>query len=201
MLIESLPPKIRAFIAFRVSAEVEAELAGFIEKLSSPRDGIRWTRRDKLHVTLKFLGAAIDSRTLASLADALRRVANLTTPLFVHTHGVGGFPDLHRPRVLWVGLQSEELAMLAAHVENAAVQSGFEPSDRPWAAHLTIGRIRSPRRIRGALKQLHEARERDFGVSRVGEIGLYRSRPSATGAIYDKLEAFPFSSPGRASVG
>ncbi len=179
----------------RVSEEVEAALAEFIEKLSSPRDGIAWSRRDKLHVTLKFLGAAIDPALLTPLKEALADIAAQTPPLFVRTRGVGGFPDLRHPRVLWAGLECDRLAELAVKIEDAAVAAGFEPSRRPWMPHLTLGRVRNPHRVKRAMKLLDAARDRDFGVSRIAGVALYRSRLAPDGAIYEKLAAFGFSAP------
>ncbi len=187
--------RIRAFVAMRVSEEVEAALAEFIQKLSSPRDGIAWSRPDKLHITLRFLGAAVDPALLAPLKEALARIAGQTPPLLVRTCGVGGFPDLRHPRVLWAGLECDRLGELAAKIEDAAVAAGFEPSRRPWAPHLTIGRVRNPHRIRRAVRLLKEAHDRDFGVSRIAEVALYRSRLAPEGAEYERLAAFGFSSP------
>ncbi len=196
--MQSLPPKIRAFVAVRVSAEVETALAEFIAELRGPRDGIAWSGRDKLHVTLKFLGAAVDSAKLAPLADALARIASETATLEVRTRGVGGFPNLTRPRVLWAGLECEGLATLAARVERAAVDAGFEASDRPWAPHLTLGRVRDPRGSRQALGLVRAAAERDFGSSRVGEMTLYRSQLLPEGSKHEGLASFRF--PGGSSV-
>ena len=108
----SLPPKIRAFIAVRVSDEVEAAIADFIEEIRSPDDGIAWSRRDKLHVTLKFLGPAIDSAKIAPLVKSIERLATGMSAFAVRTRGLGGFPNLRRPRVLWTGLESDVLVRL-----------------------------------------------------------------------------------------
>jgi 2'-5' RNA ligase len=192
--IQALPAKVRAFVAIRVSTEVEASLADFVERLRSPRDGIAWSSRDKLHITLKFLGAAVDSAKLAPLAAALAQIASETAPMEVRTRGVGGFPDLIRPRVLWVGLECAALGTLAARVEQAAA-AGFDPSDRPWAPHLTIGRVRDPRRSKAALRMLRDAPDRDFGASGIEEMTLYRSQLLPEGSVHEKLASFRFSDP------
>lgn len=188
----ALPPRIRAFVAVRVGDEVERAIADFIEEIGSPNDGIAWARRDKLHVTLKFLGAAIDAEKIAPLADSLARIAAGTRAMQVSTRGVGGFPDLRRPRVLWVGLESEALIHLAEEVE-AAASAGFGKSDRLWAPHLTIGRVRDPRRARTTLERLRGASGGVFGESRIEEMSLYRSHLSSDGSVYEKLASFPLS--------
>ena len=187
----ALPNKVRTFLAIRVGDEVEAAIYRLIEELRAPNDGVAWARRDKLHVTLKFLGTAIDSARLAPLAEAVAEVSKLAPPLQVHTRSIGAFPNLRRPRVLWTGLESQPLVRLATQVEHAAAQLGFEHAERPWAPHLTIARIRDPRRVRSLLGRLQAANQSEFGESRVSEIALYRSHLSPKGSSYERLATFP----------
>jgi RNA 2',3'-cyclic 3'-phosphodiesterase len=189
----SLPPKVRTFLAIRVGDEVEAAIYHLIEELRAPNDGVAWARRDKLHVTLKFLGAAVDSARLAPLAEAIAEVSNAAAALQVRTRGIGAFPNLRRPRVLWTGLESQALVRLATQIEGAAAPLGFERAERPWAPHLTIARIRDPRRVASLLGRLQAAEQSEFGESRVGEIALYRSHLSSTGSTYERLATFSLS--------
>lgn len=73
----SLPSKVRTFLAIRVGDEVEAAIYRLIEELRAPNDGVAWARRDQLHVTVKFLGAAVDSARLAPWPKPSRRSARL----------------------------------------------------------------------------------------------------------------------------
>jgi RNA 2',3'-cyclic 3'-phosphodiesterase len=189
----SLPTKVRAFLAIRVGDEVEAAIYRLIEELRAPSDGVAWARRDKLHVTLKFLGAAVDSARLAPLAEAIAEVGYATAALQIHTRAIGAFPNLRRPRVLWTGLESHALLRLSTQIEEAAARVGFEPAERPWAPHLTIARIRDPRRVTSLLGRLQAANQSEFGESRVGEIALYRSHLSSNGSTYERLATFPLS--------
>jgi len=189
----SLPSRVRSFLAIRVGDEVEAAIFRLIEELRAPNDGVAWAHRDKLHVTLKFLGAAIEPARLAPLAEAVAAVSDAAVAFQVRTRGIGAFPNLRRPRVLWTGLESQALVRLATQVEEAAAHLGFEPAQRPWAPHLTIARIRDPRRVRSLLGRLQAANQSEFGESRVGEIALYRSHLSSKGSRYELLAAFPLS--------
>jgi RNA 2',3'-cyclic 3'-phosphodiesterase len=189
----SLPTKVRSFLAIRVGDEVEAAIYRLIEELRAPKDGVAWARRDKLHVTLKFLGAAVDSARLAPLAEAIAEVSNAAPALQIRTRGIGAFPNLRRPRVLWTGLESQALIRLATQIEGAAARLGFEGAERLWAPHLTIARIRDPRRVTSLLGRLQAANQSEFGESRVGEIALYRSHLSSSGSTYERLATFPLS--------
>lgn len=188
-----LPSKIRAFVAVRLSAEADRALIDLIAELRAPSDGVSWARRDNLHLTLRFLGAAVDSKMIPPLADRLRDVAQRTTPFVVDARGLGAFPDLERPRVIWAALESEALLTLARCVEEAAVACGFEPERRPYSAHLTLGRVRSLRGWKRARPKLEAASERDFGRSRIETMTLYESRLSPSGASYREIGEFKFA--------
>ena len=188
---------VRAFVAVRMSEQVEESVAETIGELKRPRDGIRWVPRANLHITLKFLGPAVDSHRLQRLTAGLHQLATRTAPFEVVAAGVGAFPDLAHPRTIWVGLHSVEsgvLAALAARVETVAADYGFEREKRRWSGHLTIGRV-GDRPIAGKIRQaLHAAREREFGLSRIESITLYRSHLGPGGSSYEALATFLFQS-------
>ncbi len=186
------PPTLRAFVAVRMNAQVEESIASFIAHARTRGDGIGWTTPDKLHATLKFLGAAVDFERLAPLSDALARVASATAAFEIRTRGTGVFPNLHRPRVIWAGLESEALAHLARRVDEAASESGFASEKRRWSPHLTLGRVRGPNGAKTAARVIAAVAERDFGASRINEMRLYRSHLGAGGAVYETLARFEF---------
>jgi len=191
-----LPPKIRAFVAIRLSADIDRALAGLIDELRIPGDGISWSRAANLHLTLRFLGPAVDSNLVAPLAQSLRAVSQHSAPFVVFARGIGGFPDLARPRVIWVGLESEALIRLASEVEAAAVRTGFAPERRPFSPHLTLGRVKSLKGWARLRATLEAAWERDFGSSRIDSMALYESRLSPQGSIYREIERFGFAAAG-----
>jgi RNA 2',3'-cyclic 3'-phosphodiesterase len=196
----SLPERERAFIALRLDAAVEDAIAALIERLRAPQndirpndireDGIRWVRRANFHLTLFFLGPAVPRERLAPIADALGAIAEATAPFEIAARGVGVFPNPARPRVVWVGLDGDELAALAARVADAAARCGFAPERRAFSPHLTIGRVRSlnsPARLR---RSLGEAADSNFGVSRIERVTLYRSELGPQSSTYHELAAF-----------
>ena len=154
-----MPETVRAFVAVSVDDAVENAVAALVDELRAGRNdgGIRWVRRGNLHLTLKFLGPAVPAGKLEPLKPMLERIAAETAPFELSVRGVGGFPSLERPRVIWVGLEGEGLGQLARRVEEAAVRCGFEAEKRAFTGHLTIGRVGSYRgfdTIRRALTQV-----------------------------------------------
>lgn len=190
--LDDLPARIRAFIALDVNAEVADAIDKFTSELRSPRDAISWVRGDKLHLTLRFLGDAVDSRRLPRLVDGLEQVAAAAAPFAVRLRGTGAFPNLDRPRVLWIGLESLELIGLAGRVEAATVACGFDAERRPYSPHLTVARVREPHRFRALRPAFEQYANRDFGTVEARKMTLYRSRLAPEGSTYDPIAAFGF---------
>ncbi len=188
---------VRAFVAVRMNDQVEDSIARTVDELKHPDDGVRWVPRANLHITLKFLGPAVDSHRLQQLTAGLRQLATKTAPFEVAATGVGGFPNLEHPRVIWVGLHSVEsgaLAALASRLETVAAEYGFEREKRRWSGHLTIGRVRGDSIEDKTREALEAVRQRTFGVSKIESMTLYRSNLGPNGAHYEALATFLFQS-------
>jgi len=188
---------VRAFVAIRLNEQVEESVAETLDELKHPGDGVRWVPRANLHVTLKFLGPAVDSHRLERLTSGLHQLATRTAPFGVAARGLGAFPNLEHPRAIWVGLHSVEpgaLAALAARLETVGAEYGFEREKRRWSGHLTIGRVGERQLAAKTLDALLAARDREFGVSRIESITLYRSHLGPDAASYEALATFLFRS-------
>ena len=186
---------VRAFVAVRMNEQVEDSVAKTIDELRRPDDGVRWVPRANLHITLKFLGAAVDSHRLQQLTAGLRQLATRTAPFEVAAAGIGAFPNLEHPRAIWVGLHNVEsgaLAALAARLETVAAEYGFEREKRRWSGHLTIGRVRGESIKDETRDALNALRDRNFGVSKIESITLYRSHLGPNAATYEALATFLF---------
>ncbi|MGH7397924.1 MAG: RNA 2',3'-cyclic phosphodiesterase [Candidatus Rokuibacteriota bacterium] len=180
----------RSFVAILLDDRVRAAVAGTIERLRPLGRAVAWVPPQNLHVTLQFLGGQSEER-LAAAEAALGDAVALSAPVDVTFHGIGAFPGLARPRILWIGLAhgALEVRALQARVSDALATRGFPKEDRPWHPHLTIGRVFDDRRWRReAGPELQSAVARaattTFGTLRVAEVALMRSDLSAAGARY-----------------
>src|SRR3984957_16115591 len=189
------PKGVRAFVAIRMNEQVEDSVAKTIDELKHPHDGVRWVPRANLHITLKFLGPAVDSHRLQRLTAGLHQLATRTAPFEVAATGIGAFPDLEHPRAIWVGLRSAQWgapAALRPRRETVAAEYGFEREKRRWSGHLTIGIVRDEQINGKTHEALRAAREREFGVSRIESLTLYRSHLGPAAASYEALATFLF---------
>jgi 2'-5' RNA ligase len=181
--------QIRSFVAIEISEEVRQNLKKLSAELKSRVRDVKWVRVEGIHLTLKFLGD-ISEKMIPSLRDVIREAARMT-PFEMDVKGLGAFPNAHRPRVIWVGLEEPtgSLQELARRIEEGAKPLGFAPEDRPFNPHLTLGRVMRDGKPGNELEGLIEReRERSLGVISTKEVILFRSDLKPDGAVYTKLE-------------
>ncbi len=184
----------RLFIAVELPPEARRALASLSRTLDCGR-AVRWTKPENIHLTLQFLGNTPAGRVEA-IAAALRTTIPPLSPFRLALAGVGAFPNVRRPRVVWVGVEGERerLAELHRAVIAATQTVGFQPEDRPFKPHLTIARVQKwagrndYARIEAAL------RDSDIGrvaALPVGEVHLIRSQLKPDGPVYTSLAVIP----------
>ena len=179
---------IRAFVAVDLEPQTVQKIAETIARLRPRMPVIRWLPPTNFHLTLKFLGD-IEEAKVAPIAAALERELYPFSCFTINAKGLGVFPDLKRPRILWVGLVGGELNALASTAEKALVPFGFAAEKKTFTPHLTIGRWRQ---FNGSPKELGDEIEKwrghDFGRSNVDEVILFQSVLKPEGAVYRPLK-------------
>lgn len=179
---------IRAFVAVNVppfTLETISEIQGRFKTLGLHA---AWTRPGNMHLTLKFLGN-IDPQSLPEIINALTR-ARSRAPFRVSLEGVGVFPGWEKPRVVWVGLHDPDrnLVTLQSQLETALEPLGYPRETRPFSPHLTLGRIKSPKRCDRLQSEVASLDPIDPSPFEVNSIRLYRSDLTPKGSVYTVLE-------------
>ena len=177
-----------------LDADTRAALAAASATLGTQAAGlpVAWVAPENFHITLKFFGG-VDEARLPALIDALRATAVDRGPFDLEITGLGAFPSVSRPRVLWAGAEEGAAALgaLALAVDDAVAPLGFPREERPFTAHVTLARVREPRRAPGLAEALGAAAPRRFGRVRIEQLALMRSDLSPRGARYTGLSAVP----------
>lgn len=183
------PTLHRIFIAVELDPALRQRIVDLEDGIKQAGARLRWIAAENLHFTVRFLGE-ITPAALAQVKLATREVATATRSFPLAFQGVGAFPSLQRPQVIWVGVRegSEELAALSARLDDALARHRFPREDRPYVAHLTLTRVRD-RRVWGDLvRALSGFREVAVGTQQVDTLTVMESHLNPRGARYTRLE-------------
>ncbi len=181
---------MRCFVAIDVSEEVRFSIGGAIEQMRGLSKGVRWVPPDHVHLTLKFLGET-DNAMLLQIQERLPLLCSRHAPFALTVRGSGGFPNLRRPNVLWVGIdESEPLSLLNRDIEQSMAELGFEREEKRFSPHLTIGRIKSMDGLEAVIREWITFKDSVFGTITVGETQLMKSTLKPGGAEYSKIAGF-----------
>ena len=176
---------IRIFIAVEIPKTVKESIAKLQAELGEVVEGIKWVGAEQIHLTLKFLGNIRPDRVDAVKA-AIDEAASRSTPFTLTASGVGAFPSTARARVIWVGLGDDPgLTALHENMEAALEEVGFDQGERPFKAHLTIGRVRG--RVGEIGERLDAARWQPDETFEVTQVTVFKSELRRSGALHTPL--------------
>jgi len=186
---------IRAFLAADPPPEILERIAALQRDLKKTVQGsIAWVRPEGIHLTLKFFGN-ITPEQAGVIVTEVRKAVPGTSPLSLCGRSLGVFPDLRRPRVIWLGLDGDvaRLSALQEKIEAGLETRGFAREERSFRAHLTLARIKDGRGLVGLEQALKNPRFQEAGDFVVDKLTLFRSELTPKGAIYTRLATFPFA--------
>lgn len=180
---------VRSFIAIELPAAVLSLLDSVQQELKVLRLKARWVRPQNIHLTLKFLGN-INSGEIEKIGRAMVDATVDSAPFTLTIGGIGFFPDIKRPRVIWVGLDGAKPALfnLQRNLADRLAIAGFPKEKRSFKAHLTLGRIRqavNPNIVDQAIQGYSDLGDLKFTVNR---IILFKSDLKPSGAEYSHLK-------------
>ncbi|MCX7855894.1 MAG: RNA 2',3'-cyclic phosphodiesterase [Anaerolineae bacterium] len=192
---------IRAFIAIPLPEPLWRQLAQTQQMLEKqmPAGSVRWVKPEGIHLTLKFLGDTPEEK-IPAIRAALSAVAREALPCAFTVGDLGCFPNLRRPRVVWVGVQETHghLAALQAAVERAMAALGYPPEGRGFSPHLTLGRVKdsvSSRDVARIGEVVASSAVGTLGEVRAESFALIQSILQPTGAQYIPLAEFRLGRP------
>jgi 2'-5' RNA ligase len=187
---------IRSFIAIDLPDATRQALAAVQEQLKQSRATVRWVKPGSIHLTLKFLGN-IHAAQVEDIARAVVQEIRDQAPITLRPAGLGAFPSLRKPRVIWIGMNGEvqRLNAIQVRVDNALEPLGFVREKRGFRPHLTIGRVKDRRRLQSLVDAMVTLDVEPFNSFDADEIILYKSDLRPTGAIYTKLHRMPLAAP------
>ena len=184
----------RVFLAIELPEDVKNRIITIQNRLKSLLKGVRWTRPEGIHLTLKFFGN-IHEKDIVQISGVVARNTKNAETISLKGGKVGAFPKLEKPRVLWLGLDGdiERLSVLQRAIETDLEAYGYKKEGRKFRPHLTLGRAKS---FRGMITGLSDAikRDEDYPAGQFDSKGLtlFQSELKPGGAVYAELAYFPF---------
>ncbi|MDQ7780313.1 MAG: RNA 2',3'-cyclic phosphodiesterase [Planctomycetota bacterium] len=183
----------RLFIAVEMDESVRKRIAEMTAPLKKANADVKWVQQDNLHITLKFLGE-VDEGRIGVIVDAARGALAGFKPFVLTLGELGTFPPRGKPRVIWLAIRDVGgvLAGMSGALEKALEKEGFPAEDREFTAHLTLGRVRSPKgveRLEAAMAGLSAGAGGEF-AQKVDKVFLVRSVLTSAGPVYSTEHAF-----------
>jgi RNA 2',3'-cyclic 3'-phosphodiesterase len=183
----------RIFIAIKV--EPGAELLKMISTVKEllGAENIKWVDPANIHITLAFLGDTQEKR-IKNLDNMLKESCRGYHEFDFLLAGTGVFKNFRDPRVIWVGIKSQEkLSKLYDIIAYGLNEIGMGIEKRQFRPHLTLGRVKSVKDTENLKKVLEKFRDTEFQKVLVKEVILFESILLQTGPIYKSLDIFPLS--------
>ena len=191
---------MRIFIALDIDESIRERIRRFMDGVSGFAPDARWVRPESMHITLKFI-CEKPAEAVEQIKQALAEIRSEAVNIAVRSFGF--FPSAKAPRVFWIGIESEQLAALAAAVDDATGKVGIPKEDHPYSPHLTLARggggSGSPRKEKGDSpnRRFQRLQEKlaamptpEFGTMTAREFFLYQSQLGRGGSRYTKLQSF-----------
>lgn len=194
---------IRAFLAIEINDEVRSAIAKWLKQISERIRGVRWIVPENWHLTLRFLGDVSPEtleevkRVTAEVAAGLGQIP--PGPPFskggiLEAVGTGIFQSLARPRVAWIGSGGDvailEKLMLPLSEGLAELDVKPEETRRGFHPHITVGRIKNPKKALGLEQWLLAGKDKSFGTFPLEAVTLFKSELTSQGARYSRLGQF-----------
>ncbi len=164
---------MRCFVGIRVPESLRSKVVGVQRELEGD---LKLVEPENLHINIKFFGDVDDSK-VPQISEAMDRVAGSCKKFVVNLFGVGGFPNSHHPKVVWLGVRGD--FSVQAMLDKELEKLGFPPESRDFKPHITLARSRFGR------VKLPDAGE--LGEFEVEGIELIKSELKPAGPVYSTV--------------
>jgi len=183
---------MRAFIAIELPSKIKAYLNNIQDKLKVSGADVRWVNPQNIHLTLKFLGE-IEDKLEPQISRILEDVSLNKYSFTVRLDSLGAFPKINSPRIIWTGIKPENqvIYQIVEELENRMSVFGIPKEDKPFFAHLTIGRTRSGLNrdeLINAMNVLSSEISQGKVECSVTKLTLFKSTLTPQGPIYTTLK-------------
>lgn len=179
---------IRTFIGIELPEHIHDSIQRIQDGLKPLMPDVRWTKYGNVHLTLKFLGE-VSVRKLDRVIEETRGVALKFQIFNLRLQGLGAFPNIRKPSVVWIGISkgSDMVHKIVEELEGSMEKLGFPREKRAFYPHLTIGRVRDLRNPNVMEKAFRETEVDVVGEFSVERLSVIKSQLDPSGSIYTTM--------------
>jgi 2'-5' RNA ligase len=183
---------VRLFLAIELDPRERRAIRQATASMRKAASDANWVSEENLHLSLKFFGEQPDSAP-AALQRTLAAVGAAHAPFDLHVSGLGAFPNLRSPRVVWMGVQHDPRLELMHHdVEATCAAHGYPLDARAFRPHITIARVRDALPLANARALALAARAVVYkGIQQVSALSLIESTLGPGGPTYATVATIP----------
>ncbi|HHW43660.1 RNA 2',3'-cyclic phosphodiesterase [Desulfofundulus thermobenzoicus] len=180
--------KLRLFWAINLPENLKEHFFQIQLQLKTSRADAKWVEKENLHLTMQFLGD-VETWRVNGLISAATGVLCGRGAFSVQMGGLGFFPHIRRPRVLWMGVRegADRLQFLYAALGSAMATQGFPPGGQAFSPHLTLARLRSDRGVAELIDKVRSLAGLPAITCPVTSVDLMSSQLYRTGPVYTPL--------------
>lgn len=179
---------VRLFVVVEIPEEIQKKFMELQDKLKKADADVGWVAPGNFHITLKFIGA-IDEEKIDAVTHRVKDAVAHINSFDISYIGIGVFPTEKNPRVLFVDVADPDKALAKIHEEldSQLMALDIEYKNRPFEAHLTLGRVKTRKNVKKLLEILDSYNSFNFGPEHVTQIVLMKSTLLPNGPAYAKL--------------
>ena len=182
--------QIRSFIAFDLENEqVLSRLTQAQKLVLETGADLRLVAPQNIHVTIRFLGD-ISPGMVEKVYETMKKIE--FKPFTVQIRGMGVFPSLNFPRVVWAGMTNgvEQLRSIFTQLEPQIRTLGFQADAYGFSPHLTIARVRTAANKQNLAEFVTKKGDFEFGTIQANCLRLKRSQLSSKGPTYSTIKEY-----------
>lgn len=180
---------MRVFIGVKLSGLLKKEISKICEVLKKSNADVKWVEVENIHLTLKFLGEVKEEK-LTDL-NCIEKVVQNNSPFVFEIQGMGTFPNLKRPRVIWIGISNgkEDIINICKSLNEVLYKVGFKKEQREFSPHITIGRVKSNKNLSNLISSISKVTISNL-KEEVKSIYLIKSVLTSKGPVYTDIKEF-----------
>jgi len=178
---------IRSFFSFDIEDQtIIRRLTEVQRMLTNTGADLKPVKPQNIHLTVRFLGD-ISPPMVDAIYEEMKQLS--FTPFETELRGLGAFPKLSYPRVVWAGIRkgADKLTDVFEQLEPRLRGLGFKPDTKGFSPHLTIARVRTGRNKAQLIKLIQEQEDYKFGTIKVEYLRLKKSDLTPKGPIYTTI--------------